>query len=70
MVVLGGLFRRCFYDVPTGCMMGLGDVGVLFSIGPIMGASPCMRSVLKVWNVHYNYHRPRTGVANVMASFR
>ncbi|MDQ2585246.1 DUF7617 domain-containing protein [Saccharothrix yanglingensis] len=32
------------YDVPTGCMIGLGDAGVLFSMDPLTGASPCVRS--------------------------
>ncbi|MBY8847338.1 hypothetical protein K7G98_00575 [Saccharothrix sp. MB29] len=30
------------YDVPTGCMIGLGDAGVLFSMDPLTGASPCV----------------------------
>ncbi|WP_245982402.1 DUF7617 domain-containing protein [Lentzea flaviverrucosa] len=32
------------YDAPTGCMIGLGDAGVLFSMDPDTGASPCVRS--------------------------
>lgn len=32
------------YDVPTGCMIGLGDAGVLFSMDPLTGGSPCVRS--------------------------
>ncbi|WP_236594227.1 DUF7617 domain-containing protein [Saccharothrix sp. 6-C] len=32
------------YDVPTGCMIGLGDAGVLFSMDPLTGSSPCVRS--------------------------
>ncbi|MGW6929999.1 DUF7617 domain-containing protein [Lentzea sp. NPDC054927] len=32
------------YDVPTGCLVGLGDAGVLFSMDPDTGASPCVRS--------------------------
>ncbi|WP_394618532.1 hypothetical protein JNUCC0626_05370 [Lentzea sp. JNUCC 0626] len=32
------------YDAPTGCLIGLGDRGVLFSMDPDTGASPCVRS--------------------------
>ncbi|TQM79136.1 hypothetical protein FHX81_1431 [Saccharothrix saharensis] len=32
------------YDTPTGCLIGLGDAGVLFSMDPLTGASPCVRS--------------------------
>ncbi|MFD5829785.1 hypothetical protein [Lentzea sp. NPDC060358] len=32
------------YDAPTGCLIGLGDAGVLFSMDPDTGASPCVRS--------------------------
>ncbi|MFI9011580.1 hypothetical protein ACIGNX_30525 [Actinosynnema sp. NPDC053489] len=32
------------YDVPTGCLIGLGDAGVLFSMDPLTGSSPCVRS--------------------------
>ncbi|MGW6441778.1 DUF7617 domain-containing protein [Lentzea sp. NPDC055074] len=32
------------YDAPTGCLLGLGDAGVLFSMDPDTGASPCVRS--------------------------
>ncbi|MGZ3145826.1 DUF7617 domain-containing protein [Lentzea chajnantorensis] len=32
------------YDTPTGCLIGLGDAGVLFSMDPDTGASPCVRS--------------------------
>ncbi|WP_256334411.1 DUF7617 domain-containing protein [Lentzea albidocapillata] len=32
------------YDAPTGCLLGLGDAGVLFSLDPDTGASPCVRS--------------------------
>ncbi|HUQ56957.1 DUF7617 domain-containing protein [Lentzea sp.] len=31
------------YDPPTGCLIGLGDAGVLFSMDPDTGASPCVR---------------------------
>lgn len=32
------------YDIPTGCLIGLGDAGVLFSMDPLTGSSPCVRS--------------------------
>ncbi|OXM60592.1 DUF7617 domain-containing protein [Amycolatopsis vastitatis] len=32
------------YDPPSGCLIGLGDAGVLFSMDPITGATPCVRS--------------------------
>ncbi|WP_229904259.1 DUF7617 domain-containing protein [Lentzea cavernae] len=32
------------YDAPTGCLLGLGDAQVLFSLDPDTGASPCVRS--------------------------
>jgi hypothetical protein len=32
------------YDEVTDCLIGLGDAGVLFSIDPITGASPCIHS--------------------------
>ncbi|MDQ7805468.1 hypothetical protein Q5425_17100 [Amycolatopsis sp. A133] len=32
------------YDPPTGCLIGLGDAGVLFSMDPATGATPCVRS--------------------------
>ena len=32
------------YDAPTGCLLGLGDAGVLFSMDLDTGASPCVRS--------------------------
>ncbi|SDO43660.1 DUF7617 domain-containing protein [Lentzea jiangxiensis] len=32
------------HDAPTGCLIGLGDAGVLFSMDPDTGASPCVRS--------------------------
>ncbi|MFF1615153.1 hypothetical protein ACFVYA_46085 [Amycolatopsis sp. NPDC058278] len=32
------------YDQPSGCLIGLGDAGVLFSMDPITGATPCVRS--------------------------
>ncbi|WP_197288288.1 hypothetical protein [Nocardia sp. NRRL S-836] len=32
------------YDSPTGCLIALGDAGVLFSVDPDTGASPCVRS--------------------------
>ncbi|MEU0881765.1 hypothetical protein ABZ345_24390 [Lentzea sp. NPDC005914] len=32
------------YDPPTGCLIGLGDAGVLFSMDPDTGASPCVRT--------------------------
>ncbi|SDF73833.1 hypothetical protein SAMN05216553_10338 [Lentzea fradiae] len=32
------------FDEPTGCLIGLGDAGVLFSMDPDTGASPCVRS--------------------------
>lgn len=44
--VNGGLTRDYgyAYDVPTGCLIALGDFGVLFSMDPDTGASPCVRS--------------------------
>ncbi|WP_086851814.1 DUF7617 domain-containing protein [Amycolatopsis kentuckyensis] len=32
------------YDPPSGCLIGLGDAGVLFSMDPATGATPCVRS--------------------------
>ncbi|MGK3208054.1 DUF7617 domain-containing protein [Amycolatopsis sp. MEPSY49] len=32
------------YDPPSGCLIGLGDAGVLFSMDPTTGATPCVRS--------------------------
>lgn len=32
------------FDPPTGCLIGLGDAGVLFSMDPVTGSSPCVRS--------------------------
>ncbi|CCH31325.1 hypothetical protein BN6_40390 [Saccharothrix espanaensis DSM 44229] len=32
------------YDSTTQCLIGLGDAGVLFSLDPATGASPCVRS--------------------------
>jgi hypothetical protein len=32
------------FDPPTGCLIGLGDAGVLFSMDPATGSSPCIRS--------------------------
>jgi hypothetical protein len=32
------------YDPPSGCLIGLGDAGVLFSMDPGTGATPCVRS--------------------------
>ncbi|WP_439379204.1 DUF7617 domain-containing protein [Amycolatopsis lexingtonensis] len=32
------------YDAPSGCLIGLGDAGVLFSMDPATGATPCVRS--------------------------
>ncbi|MFF4591868.1 hypothetical protein [Amycolatopsis sp. NPDC001319] len=36
------------FDAPTGCLIGLGDAGVLFSMDPATGASPCLRSGAQV----------------------
>ncbi|MGW4488891.1 DUF7617 domain-containing protein [Amycolatopsis sp. NPDC004368] len=36
------------FDPPTGCLIGLGDAGVLFSMDPATGASPCLRSGAQV----------------------
>jgi hypothetical protein len=32
------------YDTTTECLIGLGDAGVLFSVDPVTGASPCIHS--------------------------
>ncbi|SFW85863.1 DUF7617 domain-containing protein [Amycolatopsis australiensis] len=32
------------YDPPSGCLIGLGDAGVLFSMDPATGSTPCVRS--------------------------
>jgi hypothetical protein len=32
------------FDPPSGCLIGLGDAGVLFSMDPITGSTPCVRS--------------------------
>lgn len=32
------------YDATTRCLIGLGDAGILFSIDPATGASPCVHS--------------------------
>ncbi|WP_245791504.1 DUF11 domain-containing protein [Actinacidiphila rubida] len=32
------------YDATTGCLIGLGDAGVLFSMDPASGRSPCVHS--------------------------
>ncbi len=44
--VNGGQTRDYGYanDTTSGCMYGLGDAGVLFSLDPTTGASPCLRS--------------------------
>lgn len=44
--VNGGQTRDYGYanDPISGCMYGLGDAGVLFSLDPATGASPCLRS--------------------------
>ncbi|MEV7096642.1 hypothetical protein AB0M80_27690 [Amycolatopsis sp. NPDC051045] len=36
------------YDPPSGCLIGLGDAGVLFSMDPATGATPCVRSGAQV----------------------
>ncbi|NUT96794.1 MAG: hypothetical protein HOY78_32705 [Saccharothrix sp.] len=36
------------YDATTGCLIGLGDAGVLFSMDPATGGSPCARSGAEV----------------------
>ena len=44
--VNGGATRDYGYafDPPSGCLIGLGDAGVLFSMDPATGATPCVRS--------------------------
>jgi hypothetical protein len=32
------------FDPPSGCLIGLGDAGVLFSMDPATGSTPCVRS--------------------------
>ncbi|WP_039912933.1 DUF7617 domain-containing protein [Amycolatopsis vancoresmycina] len=44
--VNGGATRvvRVAVDPPSGCLIGLGDAGILFSMDPATGATPCVRS--------------------------